>query len=72
MAIADGRLVRNSVEHVQRPREVQKPRDTWTGDKVRAFLTEASGDRLHTAWRLSPYGLRRIEVTALRWDGYDR
>lgn len=72
MAVADGRLVRNPVEHVQRPRETRKPRDTWTGGEVRAFLAEAGQDRLYAAWRLSLYGLRRSEVTALRWDGYDR
>jgi integrase len=72
LAVADGRLTRNPVEHVQRPKQAPAPRDTWTGDEVRAFLAEASGDRLHAAWRLSLYGLRRSEVTALRWDGYDR
>jgi integrase len=72
MAIADGRLIRNPVEHVQRPREAPKSRDTWTGEEVRSFLGEAAKDRLYAAWRLSLYGLRRSEVTALRWDGFDR
>jgi integrase len=39
---------------------------------VHAFLAEAARDRLHAAWRLSLYGLRRGEVTALRWADYDR
>jgi integrase len=42
------------------------------GGEVRKFLAEAQQDRLYAAWRASPYGLRRSEVTALRWDGYDR
>ncbi len=72
LAVADGRLARNPVEHVQRPRETRKPRDTWTRAEVRAFLAEAAKDRLHAAWRLSLYGLRRSEVVALRWEDYDR
>lgn len=72
MAIADGRLARNPVEYVRRPQESRKARDTWTGDEVRAFLAQAANDRLYAAWRLSLYGLRRSEVTALRWDGFDR
>lgn len=72
MAVADGRLARNPVEHVARPRQARSQRQTWTRDEVQAFLAEAANDRLHAAWRLSLYGLRRSEVTALRWDGYDR
>ena len=53
MAVADGRLARNPVEHVTRPRQQRKPRDIWTRDEVRAFLAEAAADRLHAAWRLS-------------------
>jgi integrase len=72
MAVADGRIVRNPVEHVARPRQVRSQRQTWTREEVQAFLAEAAADRLHAAWRLALYGLRRSEVTALRWDGYDR
>ena len=72
MAVADGRLARNPVEHVKRPRQVRSERLTWTREEVHAFLAEAGRDRLYAAWRLSLYGLRRGEVTALRWDGYDR
>ena len=72
MAVADGRLARNPVEHVQRPRQVRAERQTYTRDEVLAFLAEAAADRLHAAWRLALYGLRRSELTALRWDGYDR
>jgi integrase len=72
LAVADGRLARNPVEHVQRPKQAPKPRDTWTGDEVRAFLAEAGRDRLYAAWRLSLYGLRRAEVCGLRWEDYNR
>lgn len=72
LAVADGRLARNPVTDVKRPKNASKPRETWSQAEVRAFLAEAARDRLHAAWRLSLYGLRRSEVTALRWDGYDR
>lgn len=71
MAVADGRLARNPVEHVKRPQQVKAPRQTWTGTEVQAFLAEAARDRLHAAWWLSLYGLRRGEVTALRWSDVD-
>lgn len=32
------------------------------------FLRTAATDRLHAAWRLSLYGLRRGEVLGLRWS----
>jgi integrase len=38
---------------------------------VKKFLGKASGDRLHAAWRLSLYGLRRGEVLGLRWSDID-
>ena len=34
-------------------------------------MTKASRDRLHAAWRLSLYGLRRGEVLGLRWSDID-
>src|SRR5216683_4067677 len=39
--------------------------------EVRAFLRAAADDRLHAAWRLSLYGLRRGEVLGLRWSDID-
>lgn len=39
--------------------------------RVGAFLGAASRDRLHAAWRLSLYGLRRGEVLGLRWSDID-
>lgn len=38
---------------------------------MKKFLGKASGDRLHAAWRLSLYGLRRGEVLGLRWSDID-
>ena len=38
---------------------------------MRKFLRAAADDRLHAAWRLSLYGLRRGEVLGLRWSDID-
>ena len=72
LAVADGRLARNPVEHVTAAAGSPREPGHVEQDEVRAFLAEAADDRLHAAWRLSLYGLRRGEVTALRWEGYDR
>jgi integrase len=72
LRVADGQLARNPVEHVARPRQARSQRQTWTRDEVQAFLAEAARDRLHAAWRLSLYGLRRSEVTAALWADYNR
>lgn len=72
LAVRDGQLVRNPVENVTRPSYAPKPKETWTAGEVRAFLAEAAKHRLHAAFRLSLYGLRRSEVCGLRWEAYDR
>jgi integrase len=46
-------------------------RRAWAVEQVRAFLAVAAEDRLHAAWRMSLYGLRRGEVLGLRWDAVD-
>ena len=38
---------------------------------TKTFLAAASADRLHAAWRLSLYWLRRSEVRGLRWADID-
>ena len=38
---------------------------------MRKFLRTAAATRLHAAWRLSLYGLRRGEVLGLRWFDID-
>ncbi|GAA1390272.1 hypothetical protein GCM10009613_30590 [Pseudonocardia kongjuensis] len=60
--------MRNVAKLVTPPRYVPAERGTWTADEVRSFLRTAAEDRLHAAWRLSLYGLRRGEVLGLRWD----
>lgn len=71
MAVDEGRLVRNVVKLVKPPEYTPTERDTWSKDEVRMFLKSATEDRLHAAWRLSLYGLRRGEVLGLRWSDID-
>jgi integrase len=61
-------LVRNAVRLVKPPEYTPSERTTWTKAQVRTFLRAAASDRLHAAWRLSLYGLRRGEVLGLRWS----
>lgn len=71
MACAEGWLARNPAEHVRPPRQVRRAATTWSAGQVRAFLELAGTDRLHAAWRMTLYGLRRGEVAGLRWDAVD-
>jgi integrase len=71
MAVDEGRLVRNVVRLVTPPECTPGKRATWSRTEVRKFLRVATKDRLHVAWRLSLYGLRRGEVLGLRWSDID-
>jgi integrase len=53
------------------PEYTPKERDIWSKAEVRKFLRTAAPTRLHAAWRLSLYGLRRGEVLGLRWSDID-
>jgi integrase len=67
MATLEGLIPRNVAKLVKPPRYEPEEPDTWSKAEVRNFLTKAKKDRLHAAWRLSLYGLRRGEVLGLRW-----
>jgi integrase len=71
MAVLEGKLVRNVARLVKPPEHTPRERDTWSKAEVRKFLAAASRDRLHAAWRLSLYGLRRGEVLGLCWPDID-
>lgn len=71
MAVDEGILVRNVVKLVTPPEYTPRERDTWPKAEVRKFLRTAASARLHPAWRLSLYGLRRGEVLGLRWSDID-
>lgn len=71
LAIRDRLVTANPLQYVELPEAPKKDPDTWSAAQVRAFLAEAGCDRLHAAWRLSLYGLRRAEVCGLRWEDVD-
>jgi integrase len=71
LAIRDRLLAVNPVQHVELPKQVKQERGTWSADQVRTFLATAAEDRLHAAWRLTLYGMRRGEVCGLRWADVD-
>jgi integrase len=67
MATLEGLIPRNVAKLVKPPRYEPEEPDTWSKTEVRKFLGKAEANRLHAAWRLSVYGLRRSEVLGLRW-----
>ena len=71
MACQDGRLAANPARYVRMPAQPRREAATWSEAELRCFLTVADADRLAAAWRLSLYGLRRGEVSGLRWDDVD-
>jgi integrase len=68
LAVKDRKLAANPVKFVDLPESDTAEREAWSGAQVQTFLAVADADRLSACWRLSLYGLRRAEVTGLRWD----
>lgn len=66
-----GLLARNVARLVERPTHRAKPTATWTAEQAAAFLAHVAEDRLHAAFLLTMYGLRRGEVLGLRWEHID-
>lgn len=66
-AIDDEKLARNPCRKVKADGAPSAPRDPWSEDDVQKFIAASSGDRLAACWLLSLLGLRRGEVTGLRW-----
>ena len=71
MAVREGKLARNPAILVKPPRPTRRRGSTWNQDEVRRFLNDVAESRLHAAWRLTLYGLRRGEVVGLRWSDID-
>ncbi|MGH3248194.1 MAG: tyrosine-type recombinase/integrase [Trebonia sp.] len=71
LGVRDRKVTRNPVRYVELPKQVKRDPDTWSAAQVQAFLSAAAGHRLHAAWRLTLYGLRRGEVCGLRWSDVD-
>lgn len=70
-ACDDGKLYRNPCRSVKLPKLPPKRLRTWSIEETGAFLAVAAADRLHAAWLLSLYGMRREEVCGLRWSDVD-
>lgn len=71
-AVEDGQVTRNPVRGRKLlPTLPKEDQPIWSTSQVREFIEAAAGDRLHAAWRLSLYGLRREEVCGLRWQDVD-
>jgi integrase len=71
LACDRGQLYRNPCRGVELPELDTAERETWSAAEVQAFLAAAADHRLHAAWRLTLYGLRRAEVCGLRWADID-
>jgi integrase len=71
LGVRDRKVTRNPVRYVDTPKQVKRDPDTWSAAQVQAFLSAAADDRLHAAWRLTLYGLRRAEVCGIRWEDVD-
>ena len=71
LAVRDRKLVANPCQYVDLPELAEVEHETWSAEQVRAFLSAAAQDRLHAAWRMTLYGMRRAEVCGLRWSEVD-
>jgi integrase len=70
-ACDDGKLTRNPCRGVRLPKLGQRPKDTWSAEEARTFLAATAQDRLHAAWLMALYGMRREEICGLRWRDVD-
>jgi integrase len=66
-AVKRRKVATNAAAMVERVASDTKPGAAWTVAESNAFKAVAARDRLHAAWLLTCYGLRRGEVLGLRW-----
>jgi integrase len=69
--VQQGHAVRNVAELVDRIPSAPKPPDTFTTAEVQKVLAHIDGDRYGIAWQLALSGLRRGEISGLRWSDVD-
>ncbi|EOM74957.1 site-specific integrase [Rhodococcus rhodnii] len=69
--VRQGDLVRNVAKLVDRLPQARPEFQTWTGDDVERFLTATGDDQYAHAWFLALCGLRRGEISGLRWADVD-
>jgi integrase len=71
-ALREELVARNVAQLTTLPTEQRRRRTAWTADQARTFLSAATGDAAHPLFTLAVvYGLRRGEISALRWDDVD-
>lgn len=66
-AVKRRKVLVNVAALVDRVTGSPRPGAAWTVLESSTFKASASQDRLHAAWLLTCYGLRRVEVLGLRW-----
>lgn len=69
--VKQGHVVRNVAELVDRIPSDPKPPDTFSADEVDKVLEHIKSDRYAVAWELALAGLRRGEISGLRWEDVD-
>ncbi|WLP89949.1 tyrosine-type recombinase/integrase [Gordonia sp. NB41Y] len=68
---AQGIVVRNVAEYVERPKAETREMAAWAQDQAEAFRVHVENERRYALWLLTLYGLRRSEVLGLRWNAID-
>lgn len=71
--VKQGTLVRNVAKLVDKLPEADERSEmkTWTPAQVEQFLASVDGDPYSHAWWLALCGLRRGEISGLRWEDVD-
>ena len=69
--VKQGHMVRNPAALVDRITADPKPPQTFTAAEVEKVMTHIRGDRDAIAWELALAGLRRGEISGLRWEDVD-
>lgn len=71
-AVTEGKLNRNPVDDVDKPKKTAPVPVAWTATELRTFLQAREADRLYPLWYLAANtGMRRSELLGLRWHSVD-
>lgn len=71
-AVKQEYLVRNPLDGVERPKKIQHQANIYTPEQLQKLFQLIKGDRLETAVKLGSYlGLRREEISGLKWEDID-
>ena len=71
-AVSWGVIPKNPAESVSPPRPEPKEVDVWDEDTIQRFMEACKDGPHHDAFILALYfGMRRSEITGLRWEGVD-